>query len=114
MRADPDDVGELVNAFLTDQRRIHVGHHQPFGAGRQRLHDEVGDQLMSQRQRVPGDGRVALEHDIRGDAGLEPAGPRHGGQGLRDPRERGIAQRRFCGIDDKRGDMGRHGHSGQG
>ncbi len=40
--ANPGEFGELVDAFLADHRRIHIGEEQAFAPSRLRLHDHIG------------------------------------------------------------------------
>ncbi len=121
--ADTDRGGELVDAFLFDQGRIHVSDQQPLGAGRDRLNDDVG--ALGLRDRFERRARLALvlelEKEVRRSARVEPPARREPGQGLRRARDEGIAERGSRRIDDERGDVrarrqvsGRrgHGHSG--
>ena len=105
MRADPGVGRQFVDAFLADEGRIHVGDEEAFLAARQRLHDDV--------DRLVGEGRFergALwlersgEHQIGGDALVEPAPPLDAAEGLRRPVECCFAEPLDRGIGDQRGD----------
>ena len=50
MGADAGRRGEFVDAFLADQRRIHVGDQQPLGARRRRLDDDVAARFRGHRR----------------------------------------------------------------
>ena len=39
--ADPGESRKFIDAFLPDQRRIHIREHQPLPAMRERLDDDV-------------------------------------------------------------------------
>ena len=109
-RADARRVREFVDAFLPDQRRIHVGDQQALGAPGGGLDDKVGAMLLCERRQRLARGGIAVEKEVQGDAGIEPPAPREARQGLRGAREKGIAELRLRGIDDERGDEGGRGH----
>ena len=111
-RADARFGGEFVDAFLADQRRVHIGDEQFLGAPLHGLDDDVDRIAKRQRAQVfAGRGKVArFKEQISGDAPVEPAARGEAGQRLREAPDCGIAQRGFVGIGDKRGDEAlRHG-----
>ena len=71
-----DKVGEFVDAFLPDHRRIHVGQEQPLDASRPRLNHDIdgmpGERLAQvvRDHAVVGAGR-RCERNVDGDAGVE-------------------------------------------
>ena len=91
---------------------IHVGDQEALGARRRRLDDHVDLRFRGQRcQQRPRVGAVEIE--VHGDSGIEPAAANETGQGLRGALDEGIAERRPRRIGDERGDeVGRrHGLS---
>ncbi len=113
MLADPGEGGELVDAFLADQGRIHVGDQEAFLPARQRLHDHV-DRLAGEGRfdRRPLGPELADEDEVGGDILAEPAPALDAGEGLRRPVDRCFAERPARGIGDQRGDEdGRHANS---
>ena len=72
--AQADQRRELVDAFLADQGRVHVGHHEPLLAPRERLDDDV-DRFAGEIRRERGAPGVEVSgHDEVGCYALvEPA-----------------------------------------
>jgi tRNA dimethylallyltransferase len=116
MLADPDQGGELVDAFLADQGRIHVGDQEALLPPRQRLHDHVdrlaGDDRLDRRPLGP---ELADQDEVGGDVLAEQAPALDAGEGLRRPVDHCFAERTAREIGDQRGDKdGRHADSGGG
>ena len=72
---------------------------------RRRLDDDVDPRFVGQRLQRRAT-VAAGEKEIGGDAMLQPATAGEARQGLRGPRDHGIAERRFLGFGDQRGDEG--------
>ena len=72
--AETDKRGELVDAFLADQGRVHVGDEQRLLPSRERLNDRV-DRLAVEMRLERGAllRDVSHEHEVGGDALVEPA-----------------------------------------
>ncbi len=92
-----DHVGELVDAFLTDHGRIHVGKEQPLPACRRFLDEDIDRRAGKHRpdplrHRTVVDRARRCERDVGGDAGIERHGHTGIGQGGRD------------GLHNRRGD----------
>jgi tRNA dimethylallyltransferase len=108
---------ELVDAFLADQRRIHVGDQEALQAMRRGLHNDV-DRLSGERRLERGADRSKrrAEKEIGGDAFVEPAPGVEPRDALRRSLNVGIAETQFVGICDQRGDDGggRHAASRRG
>ena len=101
----PAKCRKLVDAFLADQRRIHVGHQKALAAARERLDDDV-DRFARERALERGalGLEVAGEDEIGGDALVEPAPALDRLEGLRGAVECCFAERRHRWIGDQRGD----------
>ena len=107
-RADAGEIRKFVDAFLTDQRRIHIRHQKALAAMGERLDDDV-DRLVRERALERGAlGReVPGENKVGGDAVVEPAAALDAGEGLRRAVDCCFAERRLRRIGDERGDEGR-------
>ena len=106
-RLDADEVGKLVDTFLTNHGRVHVGEKQPLAATDHRLHDDV-DRQVSERFAQPLDDRAAIfrvgKWNVGGNAIEQPlrgAGP---GQNRARSLEQRAIERRRRGIADQRCD----------
>jgi hypothetical protein len=104
MRLDADVIGELVDAFLADHGRVHVGQEQRLAAAAGRLHHGIDGSAGEGRAHAVGDsadvdclgvvpGRV--KGNVSGDAGVEPE------RGLR-RRQRGARAFDRSGIERRR------------
>jgi tRNA dimethylallyltransferase len=108
--ADPGEGGKLVDAFLADERRVHIRNQQALPATRERLSDHI-DRLTRERalERSPLGFEVSGENKIGRDTLVEPAPALDAAKGLRGPVDCCFAERRPRGIGDERGDEdGRH------
>ncbi len=113
MRLHPDQIGELIDAFLPDHGRIHVGEKKLLAPDADRLHDDVDGQVAAKLAEPLLDGvtvgfevTVGAERDIDRDPVEQPVRGRglrqHGAGAVDDGRiERGIV-----GVADQRGDEG--------
>ncbi len=109
-RADPGDIRKFVDAFLADQRRIHIRDQEPLPAMGKRLYDNV-DGLVRERavERRALDVQVSGKNNIGGDALVEPAPALDATEGLRGAVDCCFGERRLRWIGDERGDEdGRH------
>jgi tRNA dimethylallyltransferase len=108
--ADPGEGGKLVDAFLADERRVHIRNHEALAATHKRLSDHI-DRLTRERalERSPLGFEVSGENKIGRDTLVEPAPALDAAKGLRGPVDCCFAERRLRGIGDERGDEdGRH------
>ena len=109
--ANAGESRELVDAFLTDQRRVHVGDEEalqtPFG----RLDDNV-DRFVRERvfEGLADCRWRSLEEKIGRRAFVEPAPGLKTARALRRPCDQRIAERRFLRVGDQRGDGGGRRH----
>src|SRR5215813_10846763 len=111
MRLQPDKVGELVDAFLSDHGGIHVGEKKLLAPGRDRLHDDIDRQVAARRAEAVGDGAdvvLASGRRIERNVGrnLVPQPTRWRGRRQHRARavEDGGIERGVVGIADQRGD----------
>ena len=104
MRLHPDEIGELVDAFLADHGGIHVGEKKLLAPEADRLHDDIDRQVAAQLAEPLLDGvtvgfevTVGAERDIDRDPVEQPVCGRclrqHGAGPVDDGRiERGIVR----------------------
>ncbi len=94
--ADSGEGGKFVDAFLTDQRRIHIRDQEALPAMRERLNDDIDGFT---RERALERGALGLEvsgeNEIGRDAFVEPAPALDPIQGLRGPVDCCFAERRL-------------------
>ena len=118
LRLAADEVGELVDAFDRDHRRIHVGDEQPLAAPLDRLHRAVGAMRGGNLPRDrPRDGkRQSGKSDIEciGTESLAPRDPCPGAREGLFERGRGRVEHTRVRLDDERGHAieGRIRHEG--
>ena len=98
MLLEPDDGGQLVDAFLADHRRIHVGKEQRLAAGRRRLDDDVDRSAV---QRGPDLGfelaRVSrFREEVGGGRAVECGRATDAGHGAGEAGEKGFADQRLA------------------
>ncbi len=110
MLPQPDEISKLVNTFLYDDGRIHVGDEQLLSPPGGELHDDVDWRAGKGRSEPRGSPRRIVterrcKKKIRGDPRREPLRLRIG-QKLRDTRNQPRRERRAGGIGDERSDMG--------
>jgi tRNA dimethylallyltransferase len=108
--ADPGDIRKLIDAFLADQRRIHICDQKALPAMGKRLDDDV-DRLLGERALERGalSLEIAGENKIDRNALVEPAPALNPIEGLCNSVDCCFAERRLRGIGYERGDEdGRH------
>src|SRR6202034_3432036 len=103
--ADPGEGGKFVDAFLADERRVHIRNQQALPATRERLSDHI-DRLTRERalERSPLGFEVSGENKIGRDTLVEPAPALDAAKGLRGPVEGCFADLLLRGIGVARGD----------
>jgi len=109
LRSETQAIGELVDAFLLDDRRVHVGQEQALASKRGRLHDDVDRRVVEGSADRLAPAAVVATHrrckrKIEG-ARVQPSGRADPGQHGGGPLEQRLGQRR-PGLGDKGSDMG--------
>jgi hypothetical protein len=103
MRADPRLVGQFVDAFLPDHRRIHVGDQQPLLPPPGALHHHVDAQRLQAVPDLPAVLRHARHRELRRHAGIKPA-RLAAAPGIAQAFDRDPVQHRGFGVGQQRDD----------
>ena len=110
MRFKPDEIRQLIDAFLTDHGGIHVGQEKLLAPRQHGLHDNVDRQVLARLAQALGDGADVFVAIAKGDVGSDfvPQPLRRGG--LRQNGARTVEHRAIEGgigrVADQRGDEG--------
>ena len=103
-------IGELVDTFLPDHGRIHIGQKKFFAAGRSRLHDHIDGCALQRRADTLGEVAVVCcalrcEGKVGGNAGCEPIRFRRRRQRAGGSVEQSLIEQRAGGIGNECGDQ---------